>query len=208
MGSTMASRGSVLHLSENLPLPFDRRVWMELNALKAGGYRVSAICPMGDAWTAPYEVIDDIHIWRYPPPPPARGFLSYDWEFLYCWLQPARLSLVVLARRGFDVIHAANPPDTFWALALPYKLAGKRYVFDHHDLCPELYLARFGTARRGSLICRALEWLERMQFPPADLVISTNESYPHFALQRGLLIPRPVVLFPLSPSPERLPTML
>ena len=97
----MALRGSVLHLSENLTLPFDRRVWMELSALHAAGLEVSAICPMGESHTRPYEVIDGIHIWRYPPPPPTRGFLSYVWEFLYCWLQTAWLSLVVLFRRGF-----------------------------------------------------------------------------------------------------------
>ena len=203
----MASRGRVLHLSENLPLPFDRRVWMELSALQAGGYQVSAICPMGESWTAPYEVLDDIHIWRYPPPPPARGFLSYAWEFLYCWLQTARLSLVVLARRGFDVLHAANPPDTFWALALPYKLAGKRFVFDHHDLCPELYLARFGEQRRRSLTCRALEWLERMQFRTADLVLSTNESYREVATGRGHVRPERVVVVRSGPSRERFATV-
>src|SRR6266850_3374635 len=203
----MASRGRVLHVSENLTLPFDRRVWVELNALRGGGYRVSAICPMGDAWTAPYEVIDDIHIWRYPPPPPARGFASYAWGFLYCWLQTARLSLVVLARRVFDVLHAANPPDTFWALALPYKLAGKRFVFDHHDLCPELYLARFGEARRRSLTCRALEWLERMQFRVADLVLSTNESYREVAIGRGRVPPERVVVVRSGPSRERFATV-
>jgi glycosyltransferase involved in cell wall biosynthesis len=203
----MASRGSVLHVSENLTLPFDRRVWMELNALRAGGYKVSAICPMGDSWTAPHEIIDGIHIWRYPPPPPASGFLSYAWEFAYCWLQTARLSLNVLARRGFDVLHAANPPDTFWALALPYKLAGKRYVFDHHDLCPELYLARFGEARRHSFACRTLAWLERMQFRVADLVISTNESYRKVALERGHVRPDRVVVVRSGPSRERFATV-
>ena len=203
----MASRGSVLHLSENLPLPFDRRVWMELSALHAVGYTVSAICPMGESWSAPYEVIDGIHIWRYPPPPPARDFLSYAWEFLYCWLQTARLSLTVLARRGFDVIHAANPPDTFWALAAAYKLAGKRYVFDHHDLCPELYIARFGEGKRGNPAFRALEWLERMQFRVADLVISTNESYRQVALERGRVPPERVVVVRSGPSRERFATV-
>jgi glycosyltransferase involved in cell wall biosynthesis len=203
----MASRGSVLHVSENLTLPFDRRVWMELSALRAGGYEVSAICPMGDSWTTPYEVIDGIHIWRYPPPPPAHDLPSYAWEFLYCWLQTARLSLAVLARRGFDVIHAANPPDTFWALALPYKLAGKRFVFDHHDLCPELYLARFGAARRRSLACRGLQWLERMQFRVADLVLSTNESYREVAIGRGHVRPERVVVVRSGPSRERFATV-
>ncbi len=203
----MASRGRVLHVSENLPLPFDRRVWMELGALRDDGWQVSAICPTGDAWTARHEVIDGIHVWRYPAPPPARGFLSYAWEFFYCWLQTAWLSLVVAARRGFDVVHAANPPDTFWALAALYKLAGKRYVFDHHDLCPELYVARFGERVRGNLAFRALEWLERMQFRTADLVISTNESYRRIAIARGHVDPARVVVVRSGPSRERFATV-
>ena len=199
----MASRGRVLHLSENLPLPFDRRVWMELNALRGAGYEVSAICPMGESWRAAYEVIDGIHIWRYPPPPATHGFLSYAWEFLYCWLQTARLSIVVLARRGFDVIHAANPPDTFWAIAAPYKLSGRRYVFDHHDLCPELYVARFGAAREGTFLYRVLRWLEWAQFRTADLVISTNESYRQVAITRGGVRPERVRVVRSGPSRER-----
>ena len=203
----MASRGRVLHVSENLPLPFDRRVWMELGALRDDGWEVSAICPTGEAWTQPHEVIDGIHIWRYTAPPPARGFLSYAWEFLYCWLQTAWLSRVVAARRGFDVIHAANPPDTFWALAALYKLAGRRYVFDHHDLCPELYVARFGERVRGNLAFRVLEWLERMQFRTADLVISTNESYRRIAIERGHVDPARVVVVRSGPSRERFATV-
>lgn len=203
----MASRGRVLHLSENLPLPFDRRVWMELNALKADGFEVSAICPMGEAWTSPYEVIDGIHIWRYPAPPPTRGLVSYVWEFLYCWLQTARLSVVVLARRGFDVIHAANPPDTFWALAAVYKLFGKRYVFDHHDLCPELYVARFGERCAGNLAHRLLGALEWAQFRTADLVISTNESYRQVAIGRGGMAPDRVRVVRSGPSRERFATV-
>ena len=203
----MALRGRVLHLSENLPLPFDRRVWMELNALRQGGYQVSAICPMGEPWVAPYEEIDGIAIWRYPAPPPARGFLSYAREFLYCWLQTARLALVVLAARGFDVIHAANPPDTFWALALPFKLLGKRYVFDHHDLCPELYLARFGASRAGNLPHRLLRLLEWAQFRTADLVIATNESYRQVALTRGGVAKDRVVVVRSGPSRERFATV-
>lgn len=203
----MASRGRVLHLSENLPLPFDRRVWLELGALRDGGYEVSAICPMGERWTAAYEVIDGIHIWRYPPPPPARGFLSYAWEFLYCWLQTARLSLVVLRRRGFDIIHAANPPDTFWALAALYKPFGKRYVFDHHDLCPELYVSRFGERKSGSLAHRVLQAMEWAQFRTADLVISTNESYRKVAITRGHVRPERVRVVRSGPSRERFATV-
>jgi len=203
----MASRGSVLHLSENLPLPFDRRVWMELTALRDAGFTISAICPMGEPWTKPYEEIDGIAIWRYPPPPLASGFASYAWEFLYCWLQTLRLSIAVLARRGFDVIHAANPPDTFWAIAALFKPFGKRYVFDHHDLCPELYVSRFGPAKAGTLPHRALLQLEQGQFRTADLVISTNESYRGIAIGRGRVPPERVFVVRSGPSRERFATV-
>jgi glycosyltransferase involved in cell wall biosynthesis len=176
---------------------------MELSALRRGGWEVSAICPMGETWTSPYEVIDGIHIWRYPAPPPTRGFVSYVWEFLYCWLQTLRLSFVVLARRGFDVIHAANPPDTFWAIALLFKPFGVRYVFDHHDLCPELYVSRFGPAREGTLPHRVLRFLEWMQFRVANQVISTNESYRQIAIERGGMRPDRVAVVRSGPSRER-----
>ena len=203
----MASPGKVLHLSQNLTLPFDRRVWMELNALRAAGYGVAAICPMGDGGTEPYEVLNGIHIHRYPAPPEASGFLSYVWEFLYCWLQTARLSVTVLARQGFDVIHSANPPDTFWAIALFYKWFGKRFVFDHHDLCPELYLSRFGEQKSGSFLHRSLQWLERMQFATADMVISTNESYRQVALSRGHKSSDRVFVVRSGPSHQRFATI-
>jgi glycosyltransferase involved in cell wall biosynthesis len=193
----------VLHLSENLTLPFDRRVWMELNALHQAGYEVSAICPMGEGGTEAHEVLNGIHVWRYPPPPPTHGFASYVWEFFYCWCQTFWLTLRVLARRGFDVIHSANPPDTFWAIALPFKLFGVKFVFDHHDLCPELYLSRFGDRRDGTLPHRLLQALERMQFACADLVISTNESYRQVALQRGRMRPDRVHVVRSGPSHER-----
>jgi hypothetical protein len=132
---------------------------------------------MGEGGTEPYEVLNGIRSWRYPAPPATSGFVSYVWEFLYCWLRTAWLTMGVFGRYGFDVIHTANPPDTFWAIALPFKLVGVKFVFDHHDLCPELYLSRFGPERAGSLPHRLLGALERAQFACADLVISTNESY-------------------------------
>jgi glycosyltransferase involved in cell wall biosynthesis len=203
----MASPVRVLHLSATLPLPFDRRVWMELNALQAAGYEVSAICPMGEGGTAAHEVLGGIHVWRYPPPPPTQGFLSYVWEFAYCWLQTAWLTFRVFTHRGFDVLHSANPPDTFWAIALVFKAAGVKFVFDHHDLCPELYLSRFGERRAGSLPHRLLQWLERMQFACADLVISTNESYRQVALARGGKRPDQVRVVRSGPSHERFATV-
>src|SRR5262245_59146088 len=107
---------------------------MELNALRQAGYEVSAICPIGEGGRDGHEVLGGIHVWRYPPPPATSGFVSYVWEFLYCWLRTLWLTLAVHFRSGFDVIHSANPPDTFWAIALPFKWFGVRFVFDHHDL--------------------------------------------------------------------------
>ncbi len=203
----MASPGRVLHLSENLTLPFDRRVWMELLALREQGFEVSAICPIGEGYDRRHEVLDGIHIWRYPAPPPTRGTLSYAWEFFYCFVWTAWLSMVVRARRGFDVIHAANPPDTFWAIALAYKPFGVRYVFDHHDLCPELYLSRFGADRRGDFAHRMLGWLEWAQFRVADRVISTNESYRQVAITRGGVSPEKVAVVRSGPSLQRFATV-
>ncbi|NOT33781.1 MAG: glycosyltransferase family 4 protein [Candidatus Eisenbacteria bacterium] len=203
----MGSPGRVLHLSENLTLPFDRRVWMELNALKDAGYSVAAICPAGERWAAGHEVLDGIEIWRYPPPPPTQGFVSYVWEFLYCWLQTLWLTLRVQSRGGFDVIHAANPPDTFWAIALLFKPFGVRYVFDHHDLCPELYVARFGAERAGSWPHRVLGWLESAQYRTADLVIATNTSYRRIALGRGRMAPERVFVVRSGPSRHRFATV-
>jgi glycosyltransferase involved in cell wall biosynthesis len=105
------------------------------------------------------------------------------------------------------VVHAANPPDTFWALAMVYRLFGRRYVFDHHDLCPELYLARFGAGREGNLPHRMLRWLEWAQFRTADLVVSTNESYRQVALTRGRMPPDRVVVVRSGPSRERFATV-
>ena len=176
--------GRVLILVENLTLPFDRRVMLESRALTAAGYLVSVICPTGGPHTARYECLDGVHIYRYPEPPPSRGKISYVREFLYCWLQTAWLSLRVARERGFDVIHACNPPDTFWALGLLYKIfGGTRFLFDQHDLCPEVYLSRFGDKR--GLLYKKLLWLEQATYRTADLVISTNESYREVAKERG-----------------------
>jgi glycosyltransferase involved in cell wall biosynthesis len=180
---------------------------MELNALKSAGYQVTAICPVGEPHTARSETLDGIHILRYPAPPEARGTLSYVWEFLYCWLWTLRLTFQVAFGRGFDVIHAANPPDTFWAIALLFKPFGVRYVFDHHDLCPELYVARFGESRAGSVPHRLLQALEWAQYRTADLVIATNASYREVALARGGRRPDRVFVVRSGPSRHRFATV-
>src|SRR5688572_5209934 len=195
-----ASPGRALILVENLSVPFDRRVWLEARALTRAGWQVSVICPKGPPHVAAYELLEGVHIHRYDPPPPTKGVLSYVWEFGYCWLATAGLSLRVARERGFDVLHACNPPDTFFALGAIYKLFGKRFLFDQHDLCPEVYLARFG---RGGFWYRALRVLERLTYATSDLVIATNESYREVAIARGGVAPDRCVVVRSGPEVSR-----
>lgn len=189
----------ILIVVENLPVPFDRRVWMEATSLVQAGFHVSVISPRkpGDV---PHAVIDGVHVYRYKMYPPTRGVISFLWEFTYCWVMTFWLSLAVWRREGFDVIHACNPPDTYWLLGRFWKLFGKKYVFDHHDLNPELYESRFG--KRG-WIHKILLWLEKQQFRTADRVISTNESYRQVAIQRGGVAPERVVVVRSGPDLNR-----
>ncbi len=173
----------VLMLVENNSYPRDTRIRQEAQALTAAGYRVAVVGPRapGHPWR---EEVDGVALYSYPAPRSGDGLLGYAWEYGYSLLAAAVLSLVVLARRGFDVILAANPPDLFWLLALPYKLFGKRFVYDHHDLAPEMYGARFEAAPRP-LVLRTLLLLERLSYRVADHVIATNRSYKALALERG-----------------------
>jgi glycosyltransferase involved in cell wall biosynthesis len=192
------SRGKkILILVENLPVPFDRRVWLEAQTLTKNGYQVSVICPQGSE-RRPYDEIDGVKIYRYPPPPPTRSKLSYLFEFPYCWFATAWLSLKVLKRDGFDAIHACNPPDTFFLLGLIYKLLGKRFVYDQHDLCPELYISRFRGSRR--VLYSVLRLLERLTYRTSDIVLSTNRSYRENAMERGNMPPERIYIVRSGPS--------
>lgn len=179
----------VLIVVQNLPVPMDRRVWLECQALVSTGYAVSVICPKGPA-DAAYSVLDGVLLYKYRPPPDASGVAGYLFEFVYCWARTALLSVRVYRRRPFDVLQACNPPDTYWALARLWRTVsgGKvQFLFDHHDLNPEVFLSRFGTATgfKNRFLFRALQWLEGKTFAAADHVVSTNESYRAVAIRRG-----------------------
>lgn len=195
----------VLIIVQNLPVPLDRRVWLECQALRDRGYTVSVICPKGPGDPARH-VVDDVALYKYRPAPEARGLLGYVWEFVYCWLRTALLSLRVWRERGFDVIQACNPPDTYWLLGRLWRLRGVRFVFDHHDLNPELYLSRFGEPRSGKdrAQYRGLLALERATFRTARRVISTNESYRRIAIERGGLRPEHVTVVRSGPDTRRM----
>lgn len=191
---------SVLIVVENLPVPMDRRVWLEATTLVAAGYRVSVICPTGRGWNKLYEEIEGVHIYRYPEPPEAHsGAIAYAREWGGALLHMFRLAGRVRRERGFDVIHGCNPPDLIWLLALRWRLWGVRYVFDHHDVCPELFEAKF--ARRG-LLYRVMLWWERITFAVADVSIATNESFREIAHRRGHMKPENVFVVRSAPRTE------
>lgn len=174
---------NVLMLIENGPFPFDRRMRHLAEALQGAGYNVSVICPRGeDHDQSGYEVIDDIKVYRFPVPFHASQKFGYFFEYGWALICMAVLTLFVWMRDGFDVIHCANPPDLLFLLAWPFKLLGKKVVYDQHDLCPELYESKFDRRDR---VYRTLLFLERQSYRAADLVISTNRSYRDIARERG-----------------------
>jgi glycosyltransferase involved in cell wall biosynthesis len=191
----------VLIVVENLPVPLDRRVWLEATTLTAHGYQVSVICPTGRGWDKPYEVIEGVHIYRYPEPPEAHsGAVAYAREYGTALWHMFRLARVVRRERGFDVIHGCNPPDLIFLLALRYRLSGVRYLFDHHDVCPELFEAKFG--KKGLLYRVMLLW-ERMTFATASVSIATNESFRAIASRRGRMPPDDVFTVRSAPRIEK-----
>jgi glycosyltransferase involved in cell wall biosynthesis len=198
--STGKPPGRVLIIVENLPVPFDRRVWSEATTLQAAGYQVAVICPKGVGATASYEFLDGIHIYRHPLFE-AKGGLGYVLEYVSALFFEFTLTCWIGMRRGFDIIHACNPPDTIFLIAWPFKLFGKKFLFDHHDINPELYLAKFGKKDR---LYRALCALERMTFAAADVSIATNESYREIAVTRGGMAADRVFVVRSGPKLERL----
>ncbi len=196
-----SSNRHVLIIVQNLPVPLDRRVWLECQALKATGYEVSVICPKGPGDPARQE-LDGIHIYKYRPAPEANGLAGFALEFAYSWLRTAFLSLTVARRSPIAVIQACNPPDTYWLLALLWRAMGVRFIFDQHDLNPELFISRFGQPQRALQRAEyaALVWLERMTYLTSHRVISTNESYRSIAIERGGRRPDRVVVVRSGPD--------
>ena len=197
----MASTGRrVLIIVENLPVPFDRRVWSEATTLVKAGYEVSVICPKGKGATASREVIDGVHIYRHGLPFDAEGVVGYALEYGAALFWEFTLSLKVAWQRGFDAIHACNPPDMIFLIGGFYRLFGKKFLFDHHDINPELYEAKFG--RRG-FGWKLMVWLERMSFAVANVSIATNESYREIAIKRGRMARDKVHIVRSGPNLDR-----
>ncbi len=190
----------VLIIVENLPVPFDRRVWQEARSLHKAGAQVSIICPTGKGHEKSYELIEGIHIYRHPLFRDANGALGYLVEYGTAFLFETFLAWKIFFRHGFDIIHGCNPPDLIFLIAWQFKLFGKKFIFDHHDINPELFEAKFN--KRGffwKLIC-FFEWLT---FKSANVVIATNESYKKIAITRGRKLSKDVFVVRSGPDLSR-----
>jgi glycosyltransferase involved in cell wall biosynthesis len=192
----------VLIIVQNLPVPFDRRVWLECRALISAGYEVSVVCPKGPG-DPDQEVIEGVEIYKYKPYTGGGGTVSYLSEYVYSFCATAWLVAKVWRRHRFQALQACNPPDIFWPIGLFFRfVGGSRYVFDHHDLCPELFESRFGEGSRAAYW--GLRGLERLTFASASQVISTNESYRLKALERGKKRAEDVTVVRTGPDADKL----
>ena len=191
----------ILIIVENLPLPFDRRVWHECRTLTAAGAQVSVICPTGKGYDEKYVEIDGVHIYRHNLPIDAKGAKGYLLEYGAALFHEMRLAIKILRKHGFDTIQGCNPPDLIFAVAWPFKLFGKRYIFDHHDINPELYEAKFN--KRG-FFWKLMVLFERLNFKAADVSIATNNSYRDIAVNRGGMDPEDVFVVRSGPDLNRL----
>jgi glycosyltransferase involved in cell wall biosynthesis len=192
----------ILIIVQNLPVPFDRRVWLECQALTSAGYRVAVVCPKGKGDPA-YQVIDGVELYKYQPYAPGGSKVSFIAEYAYSFAATAWAAVKARRSGRFAVIQACNPPDVFWPLALAFRAAeGTGFVFDHHDLCPELFQSRFPTSPK--LPYKGLLALERRTHQAADHVISTNDSYREIAMTRGGKRPEEVTVVRTGPDLRKL----
>jgi glycosyltransferase involved in cell wall biosynthesis len=189
----------VLIIVENAPVPFDPRVWKEAIALRKADYEVTIVCPRRPGCDEGYEFNEGIHIYRHPTPREGNGLFGYVWEYSCALAWEIVYASWVYFRHGFQVIQGCNPPDNIWVVALPFKIRGVKYIFDHHDVCPELYLSKYG---KRNLLYKLQSWLEKVTFLCSDVVMSTNDSYREIALQRGRKAPENVFVVRNGPDPS------
>lgn len=194
----MNTERNIVIIVHNLSVPFDRRVWQEAVSLRRNGFGVAVICPKNKTYKANREMLEGVDIYRYSPIYEAsKSSAGYFAEFLYRWLATLLLTFRAYLHRPFHAIHACNPPDIYFALALLFRPLGVKFVFDHHDLCPEMYIAK-GRPRRG-LLYRGLLILEHMTLRSAHAILAVNESHKAIALDRGGVPERRVTIVRSGP---------
>ena len=187
----------VLIIVENLPVPFDRRVWKEARALNDEGYQVTVLCPRAKGYMEKHVVLEGINIYRHPIPRERNGALGYIWEYAWALFWEIAYSWWIYIKSGFDIIQGCNPPDNIFLVALPFKLFGVKYIFDHHDASPELYHAKY---KHTGILYRLMFILERLNYHFSDTVIATNESYKELAIDRGRCAPHDVFIVRNGPD--------
>ena len=191
-------RGRVLILVQNLSVPFDRRVWLECQSLTAAGFRVAVVCPKAHGDPTYYR-LQGVDLFKYPPYAPGTSSVSFVLEYVYSFVMTLGLSLRASLGGRFDVVQSCNPPDLFWPIGVLFRvLNGSSFVFDHHDLCPELFLSRFPDGNR--FVYRALRFMERRMARTADHVIATNDSYRGIVLERDGVSPTNVTVVRTGPD--------
>lgn len=194
------TKRKILIIVENLPVPFDGRVWKEAQALHQHGYDVSVLSPRGKGFQKAHEILEGVHIYRHAMPSEGNTPLGYVveytvalfWQILFAWW--------IFMARGFHVIQGCNPPDNIFLVAFPFRIFGVKYIFDHHDANPELYLSKYG---RKDLLYKAQVWLEKLTYMSSDVVMATNESYRAIAINRGRLDPNDVFVVRNGPDLEK-----
>jgi glycosyltransferase involved in cell wall biosynthesis len=199
-GKDYLVKRKILIIVENLPVPFDPRVWKEAGALRDAGYEVCVLSPRGKGYSKRYELLEEVHIYRHPMPKEGSSAWGYLWEygcalfwqFFYTWW--------IFITRGFHCIQGCNPPDDIFLVALPFKLFGVKYIFDHHDANPELYLSKY---ERRDFLYKAQVWLEELTYRCSDVVIATNESYRGLAIGRGRRDPKDVFVVRNGPDLDK-----
>jgi glycosyltransferase involved in cell wall biosynthesis len=190
----------ILIVVENLPVPFDRRVWQEANTLKENGASVSIICPKMKGYNKAYECINGIEIYRHPLPVEASSAFGYLLEYSISLFWEFVLSWKIFFRKKFQVIQGCNPPDLVFIIALSFKLFGVKYVFDHHDINPELYEAKYNKKK---FFYKLLVLLEKLTFKVADYAIATNESFKDIAIGRGKMPENKITVIRSGPRINR-----
>lgn len=192
----------ILIIVENLPVPFDTRVWQEATTLVENGYIVSVICPKGKGYDREEETLQGVHIFRHDLPTEGNGALGYLREYTAALREELRLAKKVYREIGFDVIQGCNPPDDIFLVARHFKKYGVPYVFDHHDICPELFEAKFG--KKSGLLYWTQTFLERQTYRHCAFAFVTNESYRRIAIERGSMDPEKVIVLRSGPKLERM----
>jgi glycosyltransferase involved in cell wall biosynthesis len=187
----------VLIIVENQPVPRDFRVWKEACSLRDAGYEVAVLCPKRKGVETGYEFLNGVHIYRHPATKEGNGSWGYLREYISALLWESLYAWWIYLRHGFNVIQGCNPPDDIFIVALPFKLLGVKYVFDHHDVTPELYISKY---RRMDILYTIQSWLEKLTFRYSDVVISTNNSYREIAISRGRVIADDVFVVRNGPS--------